>query len=136
MFPGMKAKLADFGLARTKAHTTVTWGGQGITGSLPYIAPEVLVGVPVKSKMKAQPFSDVWSLSTSLVEWFTGQFPWQLCKDDEDLHKQIKTKQKVQQQPEGLSQVPDKVRQVLSEGLSYNYRSRPTAKTIKERMGV
>jgi serine/threonine protein kinase len=38
-----RAKISDFGLARQQAHTTVITDHVGV-GTLPYMAPELLVG--------------------------------------------------------------------------------------------
>eukprot|EP00918_Siedleckia_nematoides_P069563 GHVU01151696.1.p1 GENE.GHVU01151696.1~~GHVU01151696.1.p1 ORF type:complete len:522 (+),score=45.32 GHVU01151696.1:178-1743(+) len=133
LFPGLLTKLCDFGLSRSKTHTSITWADQAAMGTLGYTAPEVLVGFPVKTKMKAQPFSDVWSMSFSGAEWFSGIFPWSLDKD-QDFKKQIKTKLKSQLPPDELCNVPGEVREVLQEGLLYDYSKRPSATEMRERL--
>ena len=123
-------KLCDFGLSRSKLHTTITWANRSPVGTFAYIATEVLVGYPVKSKMLAQLFSDVWSMSCVAVEWVTGNFPWKYT-EKQDLKREIKAKQKQQQLPDELCNVPDSVRRILEEGLVYDYRKRPSAKDMK-----
>lgn len=82
----------------------------------------------------AQPFSDVWSMSCTAVEWFTGRFPWKL-ESKTNLKKEIKNKQKTQAPPDGLCLVPDQVREALACGLDYNYFNRPSSAEMKQRFG-
>ena len=129
----MKAKLSDFGLARSKTHTSVTWAAhEGVGGTFPYTAPEVLVGVPDKGKMMPQPCSDIWSMCCTLIEWYTGEHPWTYQATTDTPRKQVKTKQKAGQQPDKLVNVPRDVRSVLAMGLKYRYEERPSASQMRE----
>ena len=63
------AKLADFGIARARADSTLTGTGM-VTGSPAYLAPEVASG------HAATEASDVWSLGATLFHTLTGRPPY------------------------------------------------------------
>lgn len=63
------AKLADFGIARARADSTITASGM-VTGTPAYLAPEVASG---KTATEA---SDVWSLGATLFHTLTGEPPY------------------------------------------------------------
>jgi eukaryotic-like serine/threonine-protein kinase len=65
------AKLADFGIARARADSTMTASGM-VTGTPAYLAPEVASG---KTATEA---SDVWSLGATLFHTLTGRPPYDL----------------------------------------------------------
>jgi serine/threonine-protein kinase len=62
-------KIVDFGLARIAASISAT---QSITttGTLPYMAPEQILGEPIDQR------SDVWALGVILVQMLTGSHPF------------------------------------------------------------
>jgi eukaryotic-like serine/threonine-protein kinase len=62
-------KIVDFGLARIAATVSAT---QSITttGTLPYMAPEQILGEPIDQR------SDVWALGVILVQMLTGSHPF------------------------------------------------------------
>jgi len=63
-----RAKLVDFGLARTAGSTQHTvWG---VTGTPRFMSPEQSLGGP------ATPRTDVYSMGVVLFQLFTGQFPF------------------------------------------------------------
>ena len=64
-----QAKIVDFGLARRMAATNATLSGN-IGGTLPYIAPEQILGESVG------PRADVWALGVILVQLHTGITPF------------------------------------------------------------
>ncbi|MBC2934221.1 protein kinase domain-containing protein [Nocardioides sp. zg-1228] len=64
-----RAKLGDFGIARSASDTALTQTGL-ITGSPAYIAPEVASGQP------ASEASDVWSLGATLYHAVVGRPPY------------------------------------------------------------
>jgi eukaryotic-like serine/threonine-protein kinase len=57
--------LADFGLAIV-AHSSRTQSMQGVAGTVAYMAPEQLRGMPVKA-------SDQYALAAVIYEWLTGK---------------------------------------------------------------
>jgi eukaryotic-like serine/threonine-protein kinase len=57
--------LADFGIAIV-AHSSRTQSMQGVAGTVAYMAPEQLRGMPVKA-------SDQYSLAAIIYEWLTGK---------------------------------------------------------------
>ena len=63
------AKLADFGIARARADSTLTDSGV-VTGTPSYLAPEVASGA------NATEASDVWSLGATLFHTLTGRPPY------------------------------------------------------------
>ena len=71
MIAGGRAKLGDLGLARPEegvAQTSLTVAGTAL-GTLAYLAPERLAGVP------ATPAADVWSLGALVFQGLTGTLP-------------------------------------------------------------
>jgi predicted ATPase/predicted Ser/Thr protein kinase len=63
-------KLMDFGLARTADDVRMTEEG-GITGTLAYLAPELIQGDPASIQ------SDLYAFGVILYELFAGQSPFQ-----------------------------------------------------------
>src|SRR5260221_2469697 len=63
------ARIVDFGLARVVATTSATMTG-GITGPLPYMSPEQILGEAVDQRC------DVWALAILLVQMVTGSHPF------------------------------------------------------------
>jgi len=69
--PGGRARLADFGIARTiEDPATITDSGE-LVGTITYLAPEILAGDP------ATPVSDVYSLGAVSYELLAGTPPYQ-----------------------------------------------------------
>src|SRR5256885_3784063 len=63
------AKIVDFGLARVVATTSATQSVSN-TGTLPYMAPEQILGEPVDQR------ADVWALGVLIVQMLTGSHPF------------------------------------------------------------
>ncbi len=63
------ARIVDFGLARVVATPSATMTG-GITGTLPYMSPEQILGEAVDQRC------DVWALAILLVQMVTGSHPF------------------------------------------------------------
>ncbi len=60
--------LADFGIAKLMS-TTGSFGTGTMSGTLPYMAPELFDGHPV-------PASDQYALAVMVYEWLAGRFPF------------------------------------------------------------
>lgn len=60
--------LADFGIA-VVAHSSRTQSMKGVAGTVAYMAPEQLRGMPVKA-------SDQYALAAVIYEWLTGNSPF------------------------------------------------------------
>jgi serine/threonine-protein kinase len=64
------ATLIDFGFVQTSDEAS-RWATRPLTGTLAYIAPELLT-----SAFAAGPRSDIYSLGVTLYEMLTGRRPW------------------------------------------------------------
>lgn len=69
--PGGRARLADFGIARTIEDPATITGSGELVGTITYLAPEILSGQP------ATPVSDVYSLGAVTYELLAGRPPYQ-----------------------------------------------------------
>ncbi|MGI6168340.1 MAG: Stk1 family PASTA domain-containing Ser/Thr kinase [Christensenellales bacterium] len=65
-----KIKVADFGIARDVSSSTMTYGGDGVMGSVHYLSPEQARGETVGKK------TDIYSLGIVLYEMLTGSLPF------------------------------------------------------------
>jgi len=71
-------KISDFGMATVFRHKGVERTLQRRCGTMPYIAPEILV----KSEYHAEP-GDIWSCGVVLVAMLTGELPWDKPSTDQ-----------------------------------------------------
>lgn len=67
--PEQEIWLSDFGIATVAQSTHTFTGRQGISGTLPYMAPEQIHGEP-------RPASDQYALGIVAYEWLCGQLPF------------------------------------------------------------
>ena len=129
------AKLCDMGLSKFKSMTTVntTMAGGSATqpGTTAYKAPEVFL-----SNSSASTSTDIWSLSATLVELLTDEMIWENTNDTEEddcsLEQYIFDSMKIEKQPDGLKclaskDLPEVIKEVVSNGLNYRPFSRPSA---------
>ncbi len=72
-----RVRLMDFGLARALGTATVT-GGQGLLGTLPYMAPELLAGEAPDRR------SDLYALGVVAFEALTGRRPHEATGEPAD----------------------------------------------------
>ncbi|KAM3872179.1 serine/threonine-protein kinase SBK1 [Diretmus argenteus] len=86
-----RVKLADFGLAQ-KRGTMISF----ITGTLPYMAPE-LCAVSLQDGQKevtapplsVEPSLDTWAFGVVIFCILTGYFPWERCMDPDDFYQEF-----------------------------------------------
>lgn len=107
---------------------------RGVGGTVPYMGPEVLVGVPGKGKLKPQPATDVYAMCCAGVEWLTGSHMWTYSVS-EDYKKQVKRKLKNHQLPDQLQQVPEPWATILTRGLVHDHTQRPPAAAMRDSLG-
>lgn len=72
--PDGRAKITDFGLARTTGATRLTRDG-GTVGTVAYMSPEQIQGVEADER------SDLWALGVVLYEMLTGRLPFRSGRD-------------------------------------------------------
>src|ERR1700759_1229890 len=99
------AKIVDFGLARVVASASATQS-MSLTGTLPYMAPEQILGEPVDQR------SDVWALGVVLVQMITGSHPFVRPNTP------AMTFAILNQPPSALDAVPDAVQPLIYRTLS------------------
>jgi serine/threonine protein kinase/Flp pilus assembly protein TadD len=103
--PDNVAKIVDFGLARVVASASATQS-MSLTGTLPYMAPEQILGEPVDQR------SDVWALGVVLVQMITGSHPFVRP------NTAAMTFAILNQPPSALDAVPDAVQPLIYKTLS------------------
>jgi eukaryotic-like serine/threonine-protein kinase len=103
--PDNVAKIVDFGLARVVASASATQS-MSLTGTLPYMAPEQILGEPVDQR------SDVWALGVVLVQMITGSHPFVRP------NTAAMTFAILNQPPSALDAVPDAVQPLIYRTLS------------------
>ncbi|XP_076015377.1 serine/threonine-protein kinase SBK1 [Genypterus blacodes] len=86
-----QVKLADFGLAQ-KRGTLIRF----ITGTLPYMAPELCtMALPEGQKevssppLSVEPSLDTWAFGVVIFCILTGYFPWERCLDSDDFYQEF-----------------------------------------------
>ncbi|XP_026187162.1 serine/threonine-protein kinase SBK1 [Mastacembelus armatus] len=86
-----QVKLADFGLAQ-KRGTLIRF----ITGTLPYMAPELCTMVLLDGQKEAtapplsvEPSLDTWAFGVVIFCILTGYFPWERCMDSDDFYQEF-----------------------------------------------
>ena len=103
--PDNVVKIVDFGLARVVASASATQS-ISLTGTLPYMAPEQILGNPVDQR------SDVWALGVVLVQMITGSHPFVRP------NTAAMTFAILNQAPSALDAVPDEVQPLIYRTLS------------------
>ncbi|HEX4379799.1 MAG TPA: protein kinase [Candidatus Acidoferrum sp.] len=103
--PDNTVKIVDFGLARVVASASATQS-MSLTGTLPYMAPEQILGEPIDQR------SDVWALGVVLVQMITGSHPFVRP------NTAAMTFAILNQPPSALDAVPAPVRPVIYRTLS------------------
>ncbi|XP_038586006.1 serine/threonine-protein kinase SBK1-like [Micropterus salmoides] len=86
-----QVKLADFGLAQ-KRGTLIRF----ITGTLPYMAPELCTVALLGGQkevtappLSVEPSLDTWAFGVVIFCILTGYFPWEHCLDSDDFYQEF-----------------------------------------------
>ena len=126
-------KLCDMGLGKIKsAQTTSYVTGTSIAGTPNYMSPECLV-----EKATATTKADVWSLTCTLLELFTGKDCWEQVEDfvtqseqKEDSSSAICLCLKAKELPRAMQYIlptNDNLKQILLNCFNYDASKRPDA---------
>ncbi|XP_028307444.1 serine/threonine-protein kinase SBK1 [Gouania willdenowi] len=83
-----QVKLADFGLAQKRGSLI-----QFVTGTLPYMAPELCTVALLEGQkevtappLSVEPSLDTWAFGVVIFCLLTGYFPWEHCMDSDDFY--------------------------------------------------
>ncbi|XP_042264274.1 serine/threonine-protein kinase SBK1 [Thunnus albacares] len=103
-----QVKLADFGLAQ-KRGTLIRF----ITGTLPYMAPE-LCSVALTEGQKevtapplsVEPSLDTWAFGVVIFCILTGYFPWERCMDSDDFYQEFADWCRMEERPTTEEEIP------------------------------
>ncbi|XP_029910678.1 serine/threonine-protein kinase SBK1 [Myripristis murdjan] len=114
-----RVKLADFGLAQKKG-TLISF----ITGTLPYMAPE-LCGVALLEGQKevtapplsVEPSLDTWAFGVVIFCILTGYFPWERCMDSDDFYQEFADWCGTEEKPTAEEDVPPLWRRFTPEAM-------------------
>lgn len=103
-----QVKLADFGLAQ-KRGTLIRY----ITGTLPYMAPELcnIALLEGQNEVTAPPLSvepslDTWAFGVVIFCILTGYFPWEFCTDSDDFYQEFADWCRMEEKPTNEEDVP------------------------------
>jgi len=118
------AKIVDFGLARIVATASATQSVSS-TGTLPYMAPEQILGEPIDQRC------DIWALGVILIQMITGSHPFLRQ------NKGVMTFANLNQPPAALEMVPRAVQPVVYRALSKKPAGRyPSADEMLQDLGT
>ena len=84
----------------------------------------------------SQTYSDIFSMAVAIIEWFTGKRAWHLGPDKSEHPRMLHERKLTQQLPEGLQDVLQNVRPLLTQCLNYNCKERPSASDIEKQLLV
>ncbi|XP_069025264.1 serine/threonine-protein kinase SBK1 isoform X1 [Embiotoca jacksoni] len=103
-----QVKLADFGLAQ-KRGTMIRF----ITGTLPYMAPELCTVALLEGQKEAsapplsvEPSLDTWAFGVVIFCILTGYFPWERCMDSDDFYQEFADWCRVEERPIAEEDIP------------------------------
>uniref|UniRef100_A0A3Q1EQN7 Si:dkey-8e10.3 n=1 Tax=Acanthochromis polyacanthus TaxID=80966 RepID=A0A3Q1EQN7_9TELE len=103
-----QVKLADFGLAQ-KRGTLIRF----ITGTLPYMAPELCTVALLDGQkevtadpLSVEPSLDTWAFGVVIFCILTGYFPWERCMDSDDFYQEFADWCKTEEKPDAEEDVP------------------------------
>ncbi len=126
----LRAKLSDFGLSILKRSL---WHGEGVVGSLPWLAPEIVMGTGEYSKA-----ADVYSLGMVLYELATGKVPYFSLpgKPEKPGAAQIKQWMTDGERPwkHLPKDCPAELAQLIRDCCAENPKDRPAANVVAQRL--
>lgn len=103
-----QVKLADFGLAQ-KRGTLIRY----ITGTLPYMAPELCTVALVEGQkevtappISVEPSLDTWAFGVVIFCILTGYFPWECCRDSDDFYQEFADWCRMDERPNTEEDIP------------------------------
>lgn len=103
-----RVKLADFGLAQ-KRGTMIRF----ITGTLPYMAPELCaMALPdgqtevTASPLSVEPSLDTWAFGVVIFCILTGYFPWERCMDTDEFYQEFADWCVMEEKPKDEEDIP------------------------------
>lgn len=103
-----QVKLADFGLAQ-KRGTLIRY----ITGTLPYMAPELCTVALLEGQqevsappLSVEPSLDTWAFGVVIFCILTGYFPWERCMDSDDFYQEFADWCQTEERPDAEEDVP------------------------------
>uniref|UniRef100_A0A3P8TR18 Si:dkey-8e10.3 n=1 Tax=Amphiprion percula TaxID=161767 RepID=A0A3P8TR18_AMPPE len=103
-----QVKLADFGLAQ-KRGTLIRF----ITGTLPYMAPELCTVALLDGQkevtaapLSVEPSLDTWAFGVVIFCILTGYFPWERCMDSDDFYQEFADWCRTEGRPDAEGDVP------------------------------
>ncbi|KAK9515765.1 hypothetical protein VZT92_026383 [Zoarces viviparus] len=103
-----QVKLADFGLAQ-KRGTLIRF----ITGTLPYMAPELCTMALMEGQkevaappLSVEPSLDTWAFGVVIFCILTGYFPWECCLDSDDFYQEFADWCQMEERPNTDEDVP------------------------------
>lgn len=103
-----QVKLADFGLAQ-KRGTLIRY----ITGTLPYMAPELCTVALLEGQkevtappVSVEPSLDTWAFGVVIFCILTGYFPWECCMESDDFYTEFADWCRAEGRPTTVDNVP------------------------------
>ncbi|XP_018534096.1 serine/threonine-protein kinase SBK1 [Lates calcarifer] len=103
-----QVKLADFGLAQ-KRGTLIRF----ITGTLPYMAPELCTVALLDGQkevtappLSVEPSLDTWAFGVVIFCILTGYFPWERCMDSDDFYQEFADWCRMEERPNTEEDIP------------------------------
>ncbi|XP_028438436.1 serine/threonine-protein kinase SBK1 [Perca flavescens] len=103
-----QVKLADFGLAQ-KRGTLIRF----ITGTLPYMAPELCTVALMEGQkevtappLSVEPSLDTWAFGVVIFCILTGYFPWERCMDSDDFYQEFADWCRMKERPNTEEDIP------------------------------
>lgn len=114
-----QVKLADFGLAQ-KRGTLIRF----ITGTLPYMAPELCTMALLEGQkevsappLSVEPSLDTWAFGVVIFCILTGYFPWEHCLDADEFYQEFAEWCRMEEKPYVDENIPPLWRRFTPEAM-------------------